>query len=150
MNACILKETAMNENNKLLNVLYILLTDELSDINHYIAPSESFTEMDSGKLHLAVRKQAGDKMKNVEWLIRRIIFYEGSLMGFDLNEIRIYEMISEMIREVKGEQLYASVAYMDAFKRAAEIDDRNAAELLTRMLQMTKGQEDWSGFALIN
>jgi len=140
----------MNENNKLLNVLYILLTDELNDINHYIAPSESFTELVSGKLHLAIRKQAVDKMKNVEWLIRRIIFYEGSLMGFDLNETRIYEMISEMIREVNSEQLYASGAYMDAFKRAAEIDDQNAAELMTRMLRMKKGQEDWSGFALIN
>lgn len=145
-----IKETAMNENKKLLNVLYILLTDELIDINHYIAPSELSTNLDPGKLRLVIRKQAVDKMKNVEWLIRRIIFYEGSLMGFDLNEMRIYEIISEMIREVKDDELYASGAYIDAFKHAAEIDDQNAAEMLTRMLQMKKGQEDWSGFALIN
>lgn len=140
----------MNENNNLLNVLYLLLTDELIEINHYIAPAESYTDLDSGKLHLTVRKQALDKMKNVEWLIRRIIFYEGSLMGFDLNEKRIYEVIWQMIMEVKDDELYASGAYIDAFKHAAEIDDQNAAKMLIRMLQMPKGQEDWSGFALIN
>lgn len=140
----------MNENNNLLNVLYLLLTDELIEINHYIAPAESCTDLDSGELHLAVRKQALDKMKNVEWLVRRIIFYEGSLMGLDLNEKRIYEVISQMIMEVKDDELYASGAYIDAFKHAAEIDDQNASKMLIRMLQMPKGQEDWSGFALIN
>ena len=140
----------MNENKKLLNMLYILLTDELIDINRYIVPSDSCGDLDSGKLHLVVRKQAIDKMKNVEWLIRRIIFYEGSLMGFDLNEMKIYEIISKMIMEVKDDELYASEAYLDAYKHAAEIDDQNAVELMTRMLQMKKGQEDWSGFALIN
>lgn len=144
------KETAMNESNNLLNVLYLLLTDELIEINHYIAPAESCTDLDFGKLHMTVRKQALDKMKNVEWLIRRIIFYEGSQMGFDLNEKRIYEVISQMIMVVKNDELYASDAYINAFKHAAEIDDQNAAEILIRMLQMPKGQEDWSGFALIN
>lgn len=150
MGACLSKVTAMNENKKLLNVLYILLTDELIDINYYIAPSKSFAKRDSHILQLAVRNQANDKMKNIEWLIRRIIFYEGSLMGFDLNETKIFEIVSEMIREVHGEELYASRTYVDAFKQAAEIDDINAAEILARMLQMEKGMEDWSEFALIN
>lgn len=150
MDACLIKGTAMNENKKLLNVLYILLTDELIDINQYIAPSKSIAERVSLKLQPVVRNEVIDKLKNIGLLIRRIIFYEGSLMGFDLNETKIFELVSEMIREVHGEELYASRSYIDAFNDAAQNDDKIAAEKLIRMLQMEKGQEDWSEFELIN
>lgn len=140
----------MNKNNEILKVLYLLLTDELIDINHYMSPLGMYQNRDSGKLHLAVRKKTIDKMKNAEWLIRRIIFYEGAPKGFDLDTRRICEILSEMISDIKDDELYIEGEYIGVFKRTREIDDLNAAEIVTRILRMTRGKEDWSGFSLVN
>jgi bacterioferritin (cytochrome b1) len=140
----------MNKNNELLKVLYLLLTDELIDINHYMTPLGMYENRDSGKLHLAVRKKAIDKMRNAEWLIRRIIYYEGSPKGFDLDASRICEVLSQMISDIKDDELYVEGEYRDVFKRTGEIDDLDAAEILDRIFCMTKGKEDWSGFSLVN
>jgi bacterioferritin len=140
----------MNENNELLKMLYLLLIDELNDINQYMAPSELCGNRNSGKLHMAVRKKAIDKMNNAEWLIDQIIFFGGEPIGINLNAMSVCEITSEMINKVNGEMPDVLRPYNEAFKHSGETDDKNAAKILNRILRMKKGQEDWSGFALVN
>ena len=79
----------MKGNKKLLTVLDQLLADELTAINQYMVHSEMCENWGYNKLHMDIRKQAMDEMHHAEWLIERIIFFEGTPTVSKLNPIKI-------------------------------------------------------------
>jgi bacterioferritin len=140
----ILKSTTMKGNAKLITVLNSLLADELTAINQYMVHSEMCENWGYGKLHIAIRKQAMDEMLHAEWLIERIIFFEGAPTVSKLNTIKIGKTVSEMIRNDNGDELDAIHAYNDAIKLAREVDDQGTVDLLTKILKMEEGHVDWA------
>ncbi|MHB9040552.1 MAG: bacterioferritin [Melioribacteraceae bacterium] len=134
----------MKGNVKLLTVLNSLLADELTAINQYMVHSEMCENWGYGKLHMAIRKQAMDEMHHAEWLIERIIFFEGSPTVSKLNTIKIGKTVSEMIRNDDADELDAVRAYNDAIKLAREVDDQGTVDLLTKILKMEEGHVDWA------
>jgi bacterioferritin len=97
-----------------------------------------------GKLHMAIRKQAMDEMHHAEWLIERIIFFDGSPTVSKLNTIKIGKTVAEMISNDNDDELEAVHAYNDAIKLALEVDDQGTVDLLTRILKMEEGHVDWA------
>src|SRR5664280_2907974 len=87
----------MKGSKKLLVVLNSLLADELTVVNQYMVHSEMCANWGYNKLHMAIRKQAVDEMHHAEWLIERIIFFDGSPTVSKLNPIKIGKTVSEMI-----------------------------------------------------
>ena len=79
----------MKGNTELLTALNSLLADELTVINQYMVQSEMCANWGYGKLHRAIRKQAMDEMHHAEWLIERIIFFEGTPTVSKLNPINL-------------------------------------------------------------
>jgi len=138
------KKTIMKGNEKLLTVLNSLLADELTAINQYMVHSEMCENWGYGKLHLAIRKQAMDEMHHAEWLIERIIFFEGAPTVSKLNAMKIGKTVSEMINNDNGDELDAVHAYNEAIKLAREVDDQGTVDLLTRILKMEEGHVDWA------
>jgi bacterioferritin len=134
----------MKGNQKLLTVLNSLLADELTVINQYMVHSEMCENWGFGKLHMAIRKQAMDEMHHAEWLIERIIFFEGSPTVSKLNNIKIGKTVSEMIRNDDKDELDAVRAYNAAIKLAREVDDEGTVDLLTKILKMEEGHVDWA------
>ncbi len=134
----------MKGNVKLLTVLNSLLADELTAINQYMVHSEMCENWGYGKLHMAIRKQAMDEMHHAEWLIERIIFFDGSPTVSKLNTIKIGKTVSEMIRNDDADELDAVRAYNDAIKLAREVDDQGTVDLLTKILKMEEGHVDWA------
>ena len=134
----------MKGNQKLLTVLNSLLADELTVINQYMVHSEMCENWGFGKLHMAIRKQAMDEMHHAEWLIERIIFFEGSPTVSKLNNIKIGKNVSEMIRNDDKDELDAVRAYNAAIKLAREVDDEGTVDLLTKILKMEEGHVDWA------
>jgi len=134
----------MKGNEKLLVVLNALLADELTAINQYMVHSEMCENWGYGKLHLAIRKQAMDEMYHAEWLIERIIFFEGAPTVSKLNPIKIGKTVLEIIRNDNGDELNAVKAYNDAIQLAREVGDQGTAELLTKILKMEEGHVDWA------
>jgi len=134
----------MKGNTKLLTVLNSLLADELTAINQYMVHSEMCENWGYGKLHMAIRKQAMDEMHHAEWLIERIIFFEGSPTVSKLNTIKIGKTVAEMISNDNDDELEAVHAYNDAIKLALEVDDQGTVDLLTRILKMEEGHVDWA------
>ena len=134
----------MKGNQKLLTVLNSLLADELTVINQYMVHSEMCENWGFGKLHMAIRKQAMDEMHHAEWLIERIIFFEGSPTVSKLNTIKIGKTVSEMIRNDDKDELDAVRAYNAAIKLAREVDDEGTVDLLTKILKMEEGHVDWA------
>src|SRR5665648_435159 len=120
----------MKGNLELVKVMNSLLADELTAINQYMVHSEMCENWGYGKLHLAIRSQAMDEMHHAEWLIERIIFFDGAPMVSKLNAIKIGKTVSDMISNDNGDELDAVRAYNDAIKLAREVGDQGTACLL--------------------
>ena len=134
----------MKGNEKLLTVLNSLLADELTVINQYMVHSEMCKNWGYGKLHMEIRKQAMDEMHHAEWLIERIIFFEGLPTVSNLNTIMIGKTVSEIISNDYGDELDVVNDYNDAIKLAHEVDDQGSVDLLTKILKMEEGHVDWA------
>jgi bacterioferritin len=85
-----------------------------------------------------------DEMHHAEWLIERIIFLDGAPTVSNLNKITIGKTVSEMINNDKGAEIDAIRAYNDAIKLAREVDDQGTVDLLSMILKMEEGHEDWA------
>ena len=134
----------MKGNKELLIVLNSLLADELTAINQYMVHSEMCENWGYGKLHMAIRKQAMDEMHHAEWLIERIIFFEGTPTVSKLNAIKIGKTVSEMISNDDQDELDAVHAYNKAINLAQKVDDQGSVDLLTKILKMEEGHVDWA------
>ena len=108
----------MKGNEKILATLNSLLADELTAINQYMVHSEMCENWGYGKLHMAIRSQAMDEMHHAEWLIERIIFFEGAPTVSKLNPIKIGKTVSEMIAKDLDSEFTAVNAYNSAIKLA--------------------------------
>jgi bacterioferritin len=134
----------MKGNKELIKVLNSLLADELTAINQYMVHSEMCENWGYSKLHLAIRSQAMDEMHHAEWLIERIIFFEGAPTVSNLNPIKIGKTVAEMIAKDLEDEFNAVKSYNSAIKLAREVDDQGTVDLLTKILKMEEGHEDWN------
>ena len=134
----------MKGNEKLLTVFNLLLAHELTVINQYMVHSEMCANWGYSKLHAAIRKQAMDEMHHAEWLIERIIFFEGSPTVSKLNPIKIGKTVSEMISNDDVSELEVVRSYNDAIKLAMEVGDQGTVDLLTKILKMEEDHVDWA------
>jgi len=133
----------MKGSKKLLLVLNSLLADELTVVNQYMVHSEMCENWGYNKLHMAIRKQAIDEMHHAEWLIERIIFFEGAPTVSKLNPIKIGKTVSEMISNDHDDELKVVHDYNEAIRLACEVDDEGSVDLLTKILKMEEGHVDW-------
>ena len=133
----------MKGNGRLISVLNSLLADELTVINQYMVQSEMCANWGYSKLHRTIRKQAMDEMLHAEWLIERIIFFEGSPTVSKLNPMKIGKTVSEIISNDDETELKVVSEYNDAIKLAREVDDQGTVDLLTKILKMEEGHVDW-------
>jgi bacterioferritin len=134
----------MKGNEKIITVLNSLLADELTAINQYMVHSEMCENWGYAKLHQAIRSQAMDEMHHAEWLIERIIFFEGAPTVSRLNPMKIGKTVTEMISNDNGDELDAVHAYNNAIILAREVGDQGTADLLTKILKMEEGHVDWA------
>src|ERR1035437_3763222 len=138
-----LKRKTMKGSKKLLVVLNSLLADELTVVNQYMVHSEICENWGYNKLHMAIRKQAIDEMHHAEWLIERIIVFEGAPTVSKLNPIKIGKTVSEMISNDHDDELKVVHDYNEAIRLAREVDDEGSVDLLTKILKMEEGHVDW-------
>jgi bacterioferritin len=134
----------MRGNEKIIEVLNSLLSDELSAVNMYMVHSKMCDNWGYDKLSLAIRKQAMDEMHHAEWLIERIIFLDALPSLSKLNTIIIGKSVSEIIDNDDSDELKAVRSYNDAIKLARELEDQGTVDLLTKILKMEEGHVDWA------
>jgi bacterioferritin len=134
----------MKGNKKVLAVLDQLLSDELTAINQYMVHSEMCENWGYKKLHMDIRKQAMDEMHHAEWLIERIIFFEGTPTVSKLNPMKIGKTVAEMIANDNSDELGAVRSYNEAIKLARSVDDQGTIDLLSKILKMEEGHVDWA------
>ena len=134
----------MKGNEKVVTVLNSLLADELAVINQYIVQSEMCANWGYSKLHKAIRKQAIDEIHHAEWLIERILFFEGSPTVSKLNPMKIGKTVSEMISSDNETELKVVSEYNDAIQLARQAGDQGTVDLLTKILKEEEVHVDWA------
>lgn len=134
----------MKGNEKIIEVLNSLLSDELSAVNMYMVHSKMCDNWGYDKLSTAIRKQAMDEMHHAEWLIEHIIFLDALPSLSKLNTIIIGKSVSEIIDNDDSDELKAVRSYNDAIKLARELEDQGTVDLLTKILKMEEGHVDWA------
>ena len=85
-----------------------------------------------------------DEMNHAEWLIERIIFFEGAPIVSRLNPIKIGKNVPEMINNDGNDELGAIRSYNEAISLAREVKDQGAVDLLSKILEMEEGHVDWA------
>jgi len=96
------------------------------------------------KLHQAIERQAKDEMHHAEWLIRRIIFLEGTPVISKLNPIKIGQTVVDMVGNDQEAEVAAVRAYNQAIVMARDAGDQATADLLLQILKMEEGHTDWA------
>jgi bacterioferritin len=134
----------MKGNEKLIAVLNQLLADELTAISQYMVHSEMCENWGYDKLHKAIEQQAMDEMHHAEWLIRRIIFLEGTPVVSKLNPIKIGQTVSAMVGNDREAELAAVRSYNEGIALARDVADQATGDLLLQILKMEEGHVDWA------
>lgn len=134
----------MKGNEKVIVVLNQLLADELTAINQYMVHSEMCENWGYSKLHKAIEKQAVDEMHHAEWLIQRILFFDGIPIVSNLNPMKIGKNVLEIINNDYKLELGAVHSYNEAIKLAREAKDKGTDDLLTKIIKMEEDHVDWA------
>ena len=124
----------MKGNEKVIDRLNALLSDELAASNQYILHAEICENWHYGKLHDSIKKRAIDEMKHAEKLIARILFLEGRPIVSQLGAITIGIDVADMNKKDWGAEKKAIDDYNAAIRLAQELGDNGTKEILDSIL----------------
>ncbi|NTU68247.1 MAG: bacterioferritin [Chlorobiaceae bacterium] len=133
----------MKGNQKIIDKLNGLLTEELTAINQYMVHSEMCDNWGYEKLHKADEKRAVDEMRHAEKLIARILFLEGIPVVSQLNKISIGPSVEAQHRNDHAAESDAITSYNEAIRLTVELGDNGTRELLESILKEEEAHIDW-------
>jgi bacterioferritin len=132
----------MKGNEKVIETLNSLLTEELAAINQYMVHSEMCDNWGYEKLHKSSEKRAIDEMKHAEKLIARILFLEGTPIVSQLAPIHIGAKVADQFEKDRQAEEGAIRHYNDAIRQAVELGDNGTRELLESILKVEESHID--------
>ncbi len=133
----------MKGNEKLLEKLNDLLSDELTAVNQYMVHAEMDDNWAYTRLAESVEKRAIDEMKHAEQLISRILFLEGTPVVSNLKKIMIGSAVEKQIANDWDAEFGAIKSYNDGIKLACSVDDHGTEQLLKAILKDEEAHIDW-------
>jgi bacterioferritin len=133
----------MKGNEKVIERLNGLLSDELTAINQYMVHSEMCANWGYDRLHEAIEKRAITEMKHAETLIDRILFLEGIPIVSNLGKIHVGADVEKQLHNDWDAEHSAIVAYNAAIPVAVEAGDNGTREMLTSILKDEEDHIDW-------
>lgn len=132
----------MKGNEKLLEALNGLLSDELTAINQYMVHAEMCENWGYDKLHDMIRARAIVEMKHAEKHIARILFLEGTPTVSKLGTISIGPEVPRMFENDQNAELDAIRKYNAAIVLAMQVGDNATKEMLEHILKDEDGHLD--------
>jgi bacterioferritin len=124
----------MKGNEKLLETLNTLLSEELTAISQYMVHSEMAENWGYAKLHAHFGGQAKDEMKHAEKLIERILFLDGIPIVSKLLPMHIGSDVPKQLASDHALETTAVKEYNDAIKLAGDVGDFATREILEAIL----------------
>ena len=133
----------MKGNEKVIETLNDLLSDELTAINQYIVHAEMAEDWGYPVLHESAEKRAITEMKHAEKHIARILFFEGRPIVSKLKNIHIGEDVPKMYENDRMSEQEAIEKYNAAIKLCVEVGDNGTKEMLDAILQDEEDHIDY-------
>jgi len=133
----------MKGNEKILDKLNDLLSDELTAINQYMVHAEMCENWRYERLGKVIEKRAITEMKHAEKLIARILFLEGCPIVSSLKKICIGASVDKQHQNDLGAENDAVKSYNDGIRLAVEVGDNGTRELLGSILTEEEDHVDW-------
>ncbi|MGW8250955.1 MAG: bacterioferritin [Anaerolineales bacterium] len=133
----------MKGNEKVIECLNDLLSDELTAINQYMVHSEMCANWGYERLHERIEKRAMQEMRHAEMHIQRIIFLEGTPVVSQLKKILIGKDVTAQLRQDLTAEIDAVKAYNDGIRLAVETGDNGTRDMLESILKDEEEHVDW-------
>ena len=133
----------MKGNEKVIETLNSLLSDELTAINQYMVHAEMDDNWAYDRLAEVVEKRAIVEMRHAEKLIERILFLEGTPVVSNLNKINIGAVVEKQFENDWQAEFDAIKAYNEAIKLSSEAGDNGTEHILKLILADEEDHIDW-------
>ncbi len=133
----------MKGNEKLLEKLNDLLSDELTAVNQYMVHAEMEDNWAYARMAGVVEKRAIDEMKHAEKLIERILFLEGTPNVSNYKGIFIGADVEKQVANDWKAEAEAIASYNDGIKLACSVGDHGTESLLKSILNDEEDHIDW-------
>ncbi len=125
----------MKGNDRILETLNDLLSEELTAISQYMVHAEMCNNWEYERLHKAGQGRAVEEMKHAEELIERILFLEGKPIVSQLKKFHIGAEVEAQHNSDRALEAMAIEAYNNAIRLAVEVGDNGSRELLEKILK---------------
>ena len=133
----------MKGNEKVLELLNALLTNELTAINQYFVHAKMCENWGYERLAHKVREESIDEMKHADQIISRILFLEGVPNLQRLNKLHVGETVKEQL-ECDLQLEYAAIKFLnDGIAASREVGDNTTEDLMTKILVSEEEHTDW-------
>jgi bacterioferritin len=126
-----------------VDLLNQLLTIELTAVNQYFVQAEMCANWGYGKLHAVLRSRSIDEMRDVEALIKRILFLEGVPNLQRLGPVRVGETVEEHFRLDLETELGAIEFLAGAIARCTEVGDYATRGVFEELIREEETHADW-------
>jgi bacterioferritin len=133
----------MKGNDKILEKLNDLLSDELTAINQYMVHAGMCDNWGYEELHEVVEKRAITEMKHAESLIDRLLFLDGTPTVSELKKINIGAQVDAQLKNDLAAEYGAVKTYNDGIRLAVEVGDNGSRELMESILKDEEEHVDW-------
>lgn len=133
----------MKGNDKVIELLNQLLTNELTAINQYFVHAKMCANWGYGVLAEKIRAESIDEMKHADEVISRILYLEGVPNLQRLGKLHIGETVPEQLRLDLALEKEAVTFLNDSIKVCTDLGDNGSRELLTSILTAEEAHIDW-------
>ena len=133
----------MKANQRVIEILNQLLTNELTAINQYFIHARMCANWGYGRMASHVRAESIDEMKHADEVIGRILFLEGVPNLQRLGKINVGETVPEQLALDLALEYEATKFLNAAAEEVRALGDHGTFDLLTRILRGEEEHIDW-------
>ena len=133
----------MKGNDRVLEILNQVLTNELTAINQYFVHAKMCENWGYLALSAKIRAESIDEMRHADQLISRILYLDGVPNLQRLSKVRVGESVPEQLKLDLDTEIEA-IAYLNkGIGVCQEVSDHGSRELLSQILVSEELHADW-------